>query len=60
MALTLYFSLGARQRRPTVVGALVEIASLLTLLALYVPGCVTTLRYAGTFLARGSTSLLPI
>ena len=60
MALTLYFSLGARNRLLTMVGALVQIACLLTYLAHYFPGGVTTLRYAGTFLARGSTSLLPI
>lgn len=60
MALTLYFALGARSRLLTVVCALVQIVCLLTYLANYFPGGVTTLRYAGALLARGSTSLLPI
>lgn len=60
MALTLYFALGPKSRLPTVLCALVQIGCLLTYLAHYFPGGVTTLRYAGTFLARGSTSLLPI
>ncbi|WFD27601.1 hypothetical protein MNAN1_002601 [Malassezia nana] len=60
MALTLYFALGPKSRLPTVLCALVQMGCLLTYLANYFPGGLTTLRYAGTFLARGGTSLLPI
>ncbi|EDP41840.1 hypothetical protein MGL_3842 [Malassezia globosa CBS 7966] len=60
MALTLYFALGAQKRLPTVLFAIMQIGCLLTYLANYFPGGVTTLRYAGTLIARGSTSILPI
>ncbi|WFD19890.1 hypothetical protein MCAP1_002131 [Malassezia caprae] len=60
MALTLYFALGPKSRLPTVLCAVVQIGCLLTYLANYFPGGLTTLRYAGTFLARGGSSLLPI
>ncbi|WFD31538.1 hypothetical protein MSPP1_002576 [Malassezia sp. CBS 17886] len=57
---TLYFALFARWRLATLICALVQIVALLFYLAAYFPGGVTTLRFAGTMLARGGTSLLPI
>lgn len=60
MAGTLYFALGPRWRLVTLLFAVLELGALLTYLAAYFPGGVTTLRYAGSMLARGGSSLLPL
>lgn len=57
---TLYFALGPRWRLVTVLFALIQLIALLCYLAAYFPGGITTLRYAGSMLARGGTSLLPL
>lgn len=57
---TLYFALGPRWRLVTFLFALIQLVALLFYLAAYFPGGVTTLRYAGSMLARGGSSLLPL
>lgn len=60
LALTIYFSLGPKWMIPTLISAIVQICALLTYLAAYFPGGVTTLRYGGSMILRGGASLLPI
>lgn len=45
---------------PSLIAAAVQVISLLTYLAAYFPGGVTTLRYGGSMILRGGASLLPI
>lgn len=60
LALTLYFALGPRTTLPTLISGAVQVVALVTYLAAYFPGGVTTLRYGGSMAARGLGSLLPI
>jgi hypothetical protein len=60
LGLTIYFSLGPKWLLPTLIVAIVQIIALLTYLAAYFPGGVTTLRYGGSMILRGGASLLPI
>ncbi|KDN39244.1 SFT2-domain-containing protein [Tilletiaria anomala UBC 951] len=60
LGLTLYFALGPKWVLPTMAAAAVQIVSLVFYLAAYFPGGTTTLRYGGSILIRGGTSLLPI
>lgn len=60
MALTLYLALGPRYILPTMIAAAAQVIALLAYLAAYFPGGTTTLRFAGSLVARGGMSLLPI
>ncbi|PWN52819.1 SFT2-domain-containing protein [Violaceomyces palustris] len=60
LGLTIYFAVGPRLMLPTLICAIVQVGALVTYLAAYFPGGTTTLRYGGSMLLRGGSSLLPI
>ncbi|KAG2178450.1 hypothetical protein INT44_001602 [Umbelopsis vinacea] len=59
MALTLYFSLGARSYILTIIAAVLQIIALLWYFGSYVPGGVSTLRYGSWVVGRQAATLLP-
>ncbi|GHJ84793.1 hypothetical protein NliqN6_1195 [Naganishia liquefaciens] len=59
LALTLYFALGLKSTIGTLISAIAQVAALLTYLAAYFPGGVTTLRFGGQMALRGAGSVLP-
>ncbi|TXT13714.1 hypothetical protein VHUM_01081 [Vanrija humicola] len=59
LALTLFFAIGIRSTIGTLIAAIVQVGALLTYLAAYFPGGVTTLRFGGQMALRGAGSVLP-
>jgi len=75
LGLTLFFAVGAscpysrvrielmnqvRSTLGTLVAAIVQVVALLSYLAAYFPGGITTLRFGGQMLMRGAGNVLPI
>ncbi|CDH58872.1 er-to-golgi vesicle protein transport sft2 [Lichtheimia corymbifera JMRC:FSU:9682] len=60
MAMTLYFSLGARSYILTIISAILQIVALVWYFGSYIPGGVATLRYGSAYVGRQAASLLPI
>ncbi|KAK8844064.1 hypothetical protein IAR55_006858 [Kwoniella newhampshirensis] len=58
--LTLFFAVGVRSTIGTLVAAIIQVVALLSYLAAYFPGGITTLRFGGQMALRGAGSLLPI
>ncbi|WWD21282.1 hypothetical protein CI109_105766 [Kwoniella shandongensis] len=58
--LTLFFAVGIRSTLGTLVAAIIQVVALLSYLAAYFPGGITTLRFGGQMALRGAGSLLPI
>ncbi|WOO81469.1 Protein transport protein sft2 [Vanrija pseudolonga] len=59
LALTLFFAIGIRSTIGTLIAAIVQVGALLTYLAAYFPGGVTTLRFGGQMALRGAGNVLP-
>ncbi|GAB5589957.1 Protein transport protein sft2 [Umbelopsis nana] len=59
MALTLYFSIGARNYVLTIICAVLQIVALLWYFGSYVPGGVSTLRFGSRMVGRQAATLLP-
>ncbi|KAK4687683.1 hypothetical protein P7C73_g2430, partial [Tremellales sp. Uapishka_1] len=59
LGLTLFFAVGIRSTIGTLVAALVQVGALLSYLAAYFPGGITTLRFGGQMALRGAGSVLP-
>ncbi|KAI7849147.1 Got1/Sft2-like family-domain-containing protein [Circinella umbellata] len=60
MALTLYFSLGARNYILTIIFAILQLIALVWYFGSYIPGGVSTLRYGSAYVGRQAASLLPL
>ncbi|KAK1922778.1 Got1/Sft2-like family-domain-containing protein [Papiliotrema laurentii] len=60
LALTLFFAIGVRSTIGTLVAAIIQVVALLSYLAAYFPGGITTLRFGGQMALRGAGSMLPI
>ena len=60
LGFTLFFAIGVRSTIGTLVAAIVQVVALLSYLAAYFPGGITTLRFGGQMLMRGAGSVLPI
>ncbi|KAI9314383.1 Got1/Sft2-like family-domain-containing protein [Dichotomocladium elegans] len=60
MAMTLYFSIGARSYILTIISAILQLVALLWYFGSYIPGGVATLRYGSAYVGRQAASLLPI
>ncbi|KAI0920490.1 hypothetical protein AcW1_002213 [Taiwanofungus camphoratus] len=60
LALTLYFSLGARSYPGSLIGAIIQVMALISYVLAYFPGGITTLRFGSQMAIRGAGSLLPI
>ncbi|WVN87878.1 uncharacterized protein L203_103075 [Cryptococcus depauperatus CBS 7841] len=58
--LTLFFAVGIRSTIGTLVASIIQVVALLSYLAAYFPGGLTTLRFGGQMALRGAGSLLPI
>ncbi|WVQ81385.1 hypothetical protein IAT38_003509 [Cryptococcus sp. DSM 104549] len=58
--LTLFFAIGVRSTIGTLVAAIIQVVALLSYLAAYFPGGITTLRFGGQMALRGAGNLLPI
>ncbi|OCF35709.1 SFT2 domain-containing protein [Kwoniella heveanensis CBS 569] len=59
LALTLFFAIGIRSTIGTLVAAIIQVGALLSYLAAYFPGGITTLRFGGQMALRGAGSVLP-
>ncbi|CAD6578871.1 MAG: protein transport protein sft2 [Tremellales sp. Tagirdzhanova-0007] len=59
LGLTLFFAVGVRSTIGTLVAAIVQVGALLSYLAAYFPGGITTLRFGGQMALRGAGSVLP-
>ncbi|WWC63865.1 uncharacterized protein I303_106470 [Kwoniella dejecticola CBS 10117] len=59
LGLTLFFAVGIRSTLGTLVAAIVQVVALLSYLAAYFPGGITTLRFGGQMALRGAGSVLP-
>ncbi|KZV71686.1 SFT2-domain-containing protein [Peniophora sp. CONT] len=59
LALTLYFALWPHSYIGSLVGAVIQVAALLSYVLAYFPGGVQTLRFGGSMALRGAGSLLP-
>ncbi|WVR08941.1 hypothetical protein IAU60_006000 [Kwoniella sp. DSM 27419] len=59
LALTLFFAIGVRTTIGTLLAAIVQVVALLSYLAAYFPGGITTLRFGGQMALRGAGSVLP-
>ncbi|WVF65402.1 hypothetical protein IAT40_000129 [Kwoniella sp. CBS 6097] len=60
LALTLFFAIGIRSTIGTLVAAIIQVGALLSYLAAYFPGGITTLRFGGQMALRGAGSVLPV
>ncbi|ORY28771.1 ER-to-golgi vesicle protein transport Sft2 [Naematelia encephala] len=60
LGLTLFFAIYLRSTIGTLIAAIVQVGALLSYLAAYFPGGITTLRFGGQMAMRGMGSLLPI
>ncbi|WVW79525.1 hypothetical protein I302_101494 [Kwoniella bestiolae CBS 10118] len=59
LALTLFFAIGIRSTLGTLIAAIIQVVALLSYLAAYFPGGITTLRFGGQMALRGAGSVLP-
>ncbi|WWC72943.1 uncharacterized protein I206_106907 [Kwoniella pini CBS 10737] len=59
LGLTLFFAIGIRSTLGTLVAAIVQVVALLSYLAAYFPGGITTLRFGGQMALRGAGGVLP-
>ncbi|KAI8136890.1 Got1/Sft2-like family-domain-containing protein [Fennellomyces sp. T-0311] len=59
MALTLYFSIGARNYILTILSAVAQLIALVWYFGSYIPGGTSTLRYGASYIGRQASSLLP-
>ncbi|WVQ63749.1 uncharacterized protein L199_001902 [Kwoniella botswanensis] len=59
LALTLFFAIGIRSTIGTLIAAIIQVIALLSYLAAYFPGGITTLRFGGQMALRGAGSVLP-
>ncbi|OCF56310.1 hypothetical protein V866_005019 [Kwoniella sp. B9012] len=59
LALTLFFAIGIRSTIGTLIAAIIQVVALLSYLAAYFPGGITTLRFGGQMALRGAGSVLP-
>ncbi|WRT69221.1 uncharacterized protein IL334_006205 [Kwoniella shivajii] len=59
LGLTLFFAIGIRSTLGTLIAAIIQVVALLSYLAAYFPGGITTLRFGGQMALRGAGSVLP-
>ncbi|CDZ98093.1 er-to-golgi vesicle protein transport sft2 [Phaffia rhodozyma] len=59
LGLTLFFAVGMKSYFGTIISAVVQLVALLSYLAAYFPGGLTTLRFGGQMALRGAGNVLP-
>ncbi|KAF8494865.1 ER-to-golgi vesicle protein transport Sft2 [Russula emetica] len=60
LGLTLYFALGPHSYFGSLIGAVVQVVSLLSYVLAYFPGGIQTLRFGGQMALRGVGTILPL
>ncbi|KAL7415799.1 ER-to-golgi vesicle protein transport Sft2 [Mrakia frigida] len=59
LGMTMYMAVGAKSFFGTLISAIIQVVALLSYLAAYFPGGITTLRFGGQMALRGAGSVLP-